>query len=326
MKSRALSAVGIAILSVSICASISIAAQIDASLLNSIKYARDQAMSVGTDIWPNYEIAPFGFLITLEDREILFCHNSYVEGFKSLPVDRVTNCDLQERTNVLPKNLLAAMPAFDGVSTIVMGTPKSTGRTRAEWIRAIFHEHFHQYQSKFNNYYGRLNDLGLSNGDTTGMWMLNYQFPYKKEIFVANLDDASHALHSAIMSKPPLLQQQVSHYLQARQKLEMSVSANDWKYFELQLWTEGVARWTDIEISERTSDREIVESGKLLREQTISALLTLDPAQSGRGIAYTYGVAEAILLERCKPNWRREYPDTMDLGSMIKKINLSNCH
>jgi hypothetical protein len=256
----------------------------------------------------------------------LFCHNSPVEGFKGLPVDHETKCDLQERGNVFPKNLLAAMPAINGVSTIVMGTPESTGRTGADWTRTIFHEHFHQYQSKFNNYYGRLNDLGLSNGDTTGMWMLNYQFPYENEKFIANLTDASHSLHDAIMSKPSSFQQQVAGYLKARQKLEMSVSPNDWKYIELQLWAEGVARWTEIEISERTSDREIVESGKSLRKQTISSLLTLDPTQSGRGIVYPYGAAEAILLERCKPNWRREYPDTMVLGSMIKKINLSNCH
>jgi len=326
MKARTFLTVSILIVSVPNHASIPNTAQIDSLLLSSIKYARDQAKSIGANIWPNYEMAPFGFLITLENREVLFCHNSPVDGFKTLPVDHVTKCDLQERANVFPKNLLAAMPVINGLSTIVMGTPESTGRTRVDWTRTIFHEHFHQYQSKFNNYYSRLNDLGLSNGDATGMWMLNYKFPYKKEKFIVKFADASRALHDAITSKPSSVQQQVSRYLKSRQKLEMSVSTNDWKYFELQLWAEGVARWTEFKISERTSDREIVESGESLRKQTISSLLTLDPTQSGRGIVYPFGAAEAILLERCKPNWRREYPDTMSLGSLIKTIKLSDCH
>ena len=127
------------------------------------------------------------------------------------------------------------------------------------------------------------------------------------------------------MSMPSSIQQQVAVYLKARQSLELSVSKEDWKYLELQLWAEGVARWTEIKISEQTSDNEIVESGKSLRARSIASLLTLDPEQSGRVIVYPYGAAEAMLLERCKSNWRSVYPDVMSLGSLIDAINLSDC-
>jgi len=39
------------------------------------------------------------------------------------------------------------------------------------------HEHFHQLQNGQPRYFQAVQDLGLSHGDNTGMWMLNYPFP-----------------------------------------------------------------------------------------------------------------------------------------------------
>ncbi len=255
----------------------------------------------------------------------MFCHGSIADGFSTLPPDPITKCDLQERANVFPKNLLAAMPVIDGVSTIVMGTPQSTGKDEQSWTRTIFHEHFHQYQSKFGSYYKRLNDLNLSNGDNTGMWMLNYPFPYKDEHFNAALSRASHDLHEAITQHDASSQEHVSAYLKARQELQASVSASDWKYLELQLWAEGVARWTEIEIAMRSSDHKVAESGAELKHRTISSLLALDATKLGREIAYPFGAAEAMLLERCKPGWRHDYPAVMSLGALVEGIDPSGC-
>lgn len=307
------------------CATKPIATQIDSSLLLSIKSAHNQATSIGSKIWPNYDEAPFGLLVTLEGREVLFCHGSIADGFDALPPDLITKCDLQERTNAFPKNLLAAMPVIGGVSTIVMGTPQSTGKDEPSWTRTIFHEHFHQYQSTFDSYYNRLNGLNLSNGDNTGMWMLNYPFPYKDENFNTALSRASRELHDAITQHGASFQEHVSGYLKARQELEASVPANDWKYLELQLWAEGVARWTEIEIAIRSSDHKIAESGESLKQRTISSLLALDAVKFEREIAYPYGAAEAMLLDRCNPTWRQDYPAVVSLGVLVKAIDPSNC-
>ena len=307
------------------CATTPAAPQVDPFLLHSIKSAHDQAASTGSKIWPNYDEAPFGLLVTLEEREVLFCHGSIVDGFSALPPDPITNCDLQERANVFPKNLLAAMPIVEGVSTIVMGTPQSTGRDEPSWTRTIFHEHFHQYQSTFDSYYQRLDELNLSNGDNTGMWMLNYPFPYEDESFNAALLKAAHELHEAITQSDSSFQEDVSVYLKARQELEASVSASDWKYLELQLWAEGVARWTEIEIAMRSSDHKVAESGDSLKQRTISSLLALDATKSGREIAYPYGAGEAMLLDRCNPTWRQDYSAVMSLGALVKAIDPGNC-
>lgn len=308
------------------CATTPVATQIDPVLLFSIKSAHDQATSIGSKVWPNYDEAPFGLLVTLQEREVLFCHGSVVDGFNVLPPDPITKCDLQERGNVFPKNLLAAMPAIEGFSTIVMGTPQSTGKTEPDWMRTIFHEHFHQYQSTFDSYYERLNGLNLSNGDNTGMWMLNYPFPYKDDNFNAALSRASRELHNAITSQDTPIHDQVSRYLRARQELEASVPGNDWKYLELQLWAEGVARWTEIEIALRSPDHTVAESGGSLKQRTISSLLTLDGAKHGREIAYPYGAAEAMLLDRCSQTWKQDYPAVMSLGALINAINQDRCH
>jgi hypothetical protein len=40
------------------------------------------------------------------------------------------------------------------------------------------HEHSHQLQNAQAGYSQAVAALGLSHGDQTGMWMLNYPFPY----------------------------------------------------------------------------------------------------------------------------------------------------
>ena len=299
--------------------------QISPTLLASIRLARDQANSVGGRFWPDFGKAPFGFLVTLANREVLFCHSADVQGFTRLPPDPTTTCDLQERASVFPKNLLAAMPAIDGISTIVMGTPEATGRSPADWTQTIFHEHFHQYQSTFDSYYSRLNDLGLTNGDSTGMWMLNYPFPYANTSFAEALASASTSLRRAVVSGRSTVNRRVHDYLRARDALEGVVSPDEWKYFELELWTEGVARWTEIEISERTSDKRLQASGSAMRKRTIAALTSMKPRQLRREIVYPYGAAEAMLLERCAPDWHRGYRQTLSLGSLVKAIDPKEC-
>ena len=295
------------------------------SLLKAIRYAHDQAGSIGSGIWPDYAAAPFGFLVTLDDHELLLCHRRPAEGFKALPTDPVTGCDAQTRANTFPKNMLAAMPVVEGVSTIVMGTPESTGRSPADWTRTIFHEHFHQYQSSFNDYYGRLNALGLSRGDTTGMWMLNYPFPYKDDHFRKAFDTAKVALHDAVTANHATLKRKVAAYLGSRAAMEATVPQQDWKYLELELWYEGVARWTDIAISERTPDRAVRAAGTGARKDALDSLASLDPAGDERLIVYPYGAAEAMLLERCNNRWRNAYPATMSLGALVKTIDPAKC-
>lgn len=297
----------------------------DADLFKSIAAVRSHVRSHGGQTWPGYDKAPFGLLLTLDGKEMLLCHASPADGFSPLPAEAITGCDAQQRGNVFPKNFLAAMPVVDGVSTIVMGTPASTGLTTADWMRTVFHEHFHQYQSTFDAYYARLAGLGLSGGDTTGMWMLNYPFPYQDEAFTSALATAAATLHAAVTSGPDQVKVQAARYLADRAALERTVSAKDWTYLEMQLWAEGVARWTELELARSSPDPAVVASGQALAGRTLASLARLNPAASGRELAYPLGAAEAMLLNRCMADWRDAYPQTLALGALVKRMNPKAC-
>lgn len=297
----------------------------DRALFSYVEEIRSYSIAQGSKVWPGYDRAPFGLLLTLKSRELLLCHGSRAAGFSALSTEDVTRCDAQERGSVFPKHFLAAMPVIDGVSTIVMGTPDSTGYPVPDWTRTIFHEHFHQYQSTFENYYVRLSDLGLANGDTTGMWMLNYPFPYANDEFQSKLLSAAEALNAAVLSDRISIQHLTKAYIIHRGALERSVPAADWKYLEMQLWAEGVARLTEIELSRSFPNAAVVASGRSLKERTLKSLTTIDARKMKRQIVYPYGAAEAMLLERCYSGWRSDYMKTLAIGPLINKINPDSC-
>ena len=85
------------------------------------------------------------------------------------------------RPRQFPLNLLATFPAFGPQSVIVIGEPQSTNsKTSTPWLITLMHEHFHQLQNAQPGYFQAVQDLGLRGDDNTGMWMLNYPFPYER--------------------------------------------------------------------------------------------------------------------------------------------------
>ena len=54
-------------------------------------------------------------------------------------------------------------------------------KTSTPWVVTMLHEHFHQLQDSQPNVFQDVMALDLAGGDQTGMWMLNYPFPYKDE-------------------------------------------------------------------------------------------------------------------------------------------------
>ncbi len=89
------------------------------------------------------------------------------------------------RPRQLQPNLLATFPAFGPPSVVVVGRAEATKKASTSWVLTILHEHFHQHQSADPEYYREVEQLGLSNGDQTGMWMLNYPFPYQSAAFLS---------------------------------------------------------------------------------------------------------------------------------------------
>ena len=273
----------------------------------------------GDRLWPGLGAAPFDFLMIGPNDERLYCRKSLPDGFVGGQDDPATGCKSATRPRSgLPAGLLAAMPIFGAPSTIVMGTAQATDRTDADWTRTIIHEHFHQWQDGLPSVYARIAGLGLSGGDETGMWMLNYPFPYAEPKTVAAANTASLALGAALDARgTPKLRVAFRKYLSARNAFARSVGAANWRYAEFELWKEGVARWTEIELGKTFPDPAIKASANQLEHQVRAWLDKPDIANAGREFVYPYGAAEAMLLEACDPRWRARYPKTLALGPLL---------
>ena len=285
----------------------------------SIAEVRSFARTAGNRLWPGYGSASFEFLLVAGDKEELLCRTDVPGSFKPDGVDKASGCARYQRPRSgLPDKLLAAMPIFGPPSTIVMGTPETTGRSEPDWTRTILHEHFHQWQDSFPNIFTRMRDLDLAGGDTTGMWMLNYAFPYSDPAVVAAFDRASHALAAALDARgKPGFRRALTRHLDARSKLAAAAGAKNWRYAELELWKEGVARWTEIELGERYPDPAVRASALELERKTRSWLDHPDLAGAGREFVYPFGASEAMLLEACGTSWRRDYPKQLALGPLL---------
>jgi hypothetical protein len=280
----------------------------------------------GGKIWPGYERASFGFLLVDGPFDTLYCFPRLPDGFTPGPNDPATGCEAAVRpAGQLPATLLAAMPIFSPPSVIVMGTPASTGRDEADWTRTILHEHFHQWQDGLPEIFPRMAALDLSGGDETGMWMLNFEFPYEAPATVSAMQSAASALERALAARgTPNFGPRLQDYVAARRAFAAAVGERNWRYAELELWKEGIARWTEIELGKRSDDPAVIASSEALEKRSVAWLAKPDIASAGREFVYPFGAAEAMLLEACGPAWRSRYPDVLALGPLFDEA-LRSC-
>ncbi|HEV2124262.1 MAG TPA: hypothetical protein VGW38_16010 [Chloroflexota bacterium] len=285
-----------------------------------LQSVRTFAATHGDLLWPGYGSAPFGFLLLEEDKETLLCQPGTPQGFTAEGTDPVTGCARWSRPRSgLPSNLLAAMPVLGPPSTIVMGTSGATGQGRPAWLRTVLHEHFHQWQSALPDYYRRVEALDLSGGDRTGMWMLNYAFPYESAAAASAYSDASTTLAEALaLRERPGFLAAFDRYLAARARMARSVSTRDWRYLEFQLWQEGTARWTEIQLGKMYPDEEVRQASITLERRTLTQLSSPALATQRRELAYPLGAGEAMLMSACGPAWRSAYPSVLSHGPLLK--------
>ncbi len=279
--------------------------------------------AAGDRIWPGFASAPFGFLFVRDEGELLLCDGRLPDGFAAVGRDTRLDCDAAGGPSTWRKPaLLAAMPVFGPPSVVVMGAPAASGRDAEGWIGTVLHEHFHQWQSSLPAYYDRVAALDLTGGDETGMWMLDYAFPYDNPEAGAAWREAALALSAAVAAEDWQVRQAAGSYLGKRRALAASVSEADWRYYDFQLWQEGVARWTEMALGEGSADPAIARSALGLRESSLMQLLQITLAEERRESAYSFGAAEAMLLERIDPDWRGCYRASLSLGACWDSLML----
>ncbi|MGQ7830339.1 hypothetical protein [Altererythrobacter sp. Z27] len=278
----------------------------------------------GDAVWPGFTSAPFSFLFVTEEAEYLLCDSRTPAGFEALGQDAATGCSVKQGpTSWRRPALLAAMPIFGPGEVIAMGSPDATGLSRAAWRRTILHEHFHQWQGQLPGYYDRTEALDLSDGDQSGMWMIQYPFPYQDRDVATAYRAAADALLAALNASDQDLLAATQQYLAKRTAFATAAGDRNWRYYDFQLWKEGVARWTEVEIARRAGgewsvDAEAYWSGQL------ENLRSRDLPDMERVSVYAFGAAEAALLERIDPDWRGCYRVTLQLGDCWASLGVTS--
>ena len=274
-------------------------------------------------VWPHWSDAAFALLLVTDSLEFLVRHPNPSDDFQPLGRDSLLERDVFVRRRVFAPDLLATFPAVGAVPTIVIGQPGSTGKPSTEWVLTVLHEHFHQLQYSRPGYYAGVDSLHLSHGDHTGMWMLNYPFPYDSAPIATRFGALARVLartvglggdHSPAAAT-------LAAYAAARAALEQALSPDDDRYLSFQLWQEGVARYLEYRVAAMAA-REYTPTpafralpdyadfagvAERLRRDLLRELESADLAKDRRVAFYPMGAATALLLDAAAPQWKARY-------------------
>jgi len=278
------------------------------------------AKSYGNQVWPGFSRTAFPVLVIGANKDTLYCAPTRPEGFDRGSVDLLLQCRTDTRTTgQYPASMKATFPMAGLGPVVVMGAPDISGENPASWIATLLHEHFHQYQMNWPGYFEHLNQLDLAGDDTSGMWALNYPFPYQDP----KTNQAMTLLASQLIKildepDPEQARQKALAYARLRGPVLDSLPAADRRYLEFQLWQEGVARYTELAMTEFAASG--TESGLAahhnyaglaanLRARILSTLAKETLADHGRVYLYSFGAAEALVLDQINSNWRTQYFD-----------------
>jgi len=279
------------------------------------------ADKLGNDIWPGWRHTPFPVLLVTDSVEFLIGHSDPSADFARQGYDSLLAREVWTRPRQFPPTLLATFPAVGGKPTIVIGSAEWTGKSSTAWVLTLLHEHFHQWQSTRPGYYAGVAGLDLAHGDSTGQWMLDYAFPYDSAPVRRAVRGLAVALGRALDAAPWGRSSALKRVVSTRDTLRSLLTAADYRYFEFQLWQEGVARFIEYAAAGAAgeSGKPAAEFRRLADYEPYGAVaaegrrsLRRELEQVGLGrerrIAfYPIGAAMALLLEETRPGWKADY-------------------
>jgi hypothetical protein len=282
---------------------------------------RQLAGRVCDRIWPGWGHTAFQVLLVGDSAEFLVAPERHPSNFAPLGHDAVLGTEVWTRPRQFPPNLLATFPAVGGVPTVVIGSAERTGKSSTAWVVTLLHEHFHQWQFSRPDYNEGVSRLGLARGDTTGQWMLNYPFPYDSAPVQRAMRNLAGALAQALDAPREKRGAALQGVSDDRDALRALLPADDYRYFEFQLWQEGAARFIQYAVARTAAERwepsadfrrlpdyePYGQAAESARQALRRELAELDLARQRRVAFYPIGAALALLLDGARPDWKEEY-------------------
>lgn len=288
----------------------------------------------GDKIWKGINEVPFVVLLVTDSVEFLIHHPYPSDDFKLSEDDSILKTKIFYRSRQFPQWFLATFPAVNGVTCIVVGTSENTNKNSTDWTITLLHEHFHQYEYTYPDYFKSVEKLELSGGDQTGMWQLNYAFPYDSSIVIEQYKKYVAALSKALSNiDKNSFKKDFKNYSAERNKFKALLKPADYRYFSFQIWQEGIARYTEYKIlqelntyqpsTEMTALTDFVPFTKYKNEfntreknSLLSAKLDVDK----RVCFYAIGFAEGLLLDKVNSKWHEKFlTDKFFIENYFKK-------
>lgn len=278
-------------------------------------------------LWPNWSNVPAPLLLLTKDGEFLTHGTGTPAGFKDIGDGYLWG----ERR--FPLNMMATFPALGMSSVIVIGEPANTdAKTSTSWILFAMHEHFHQLQNAQPSYSQQMRAKGLYHGPQTGIWIVNFPFPYEDAGVNARFDHLRDLLLQTLAEKDEhKFHQLAAQYVSARKEFMDSLSVDNRNYLEFEFGIEGIARYMQVLAAEAGASYQpskeftslpdytpFSDIAAHLRTQTLDELRRVELATAKRTAAYPFGAAEGMLLDRLHPDWKAHYFEHMfDLGELF---------
>ena len=272
---------------------------------------------IGERLWPGWSKTPFPVLLVTKEHEFLLRHPSPEGAWRSVGRDGLLRTEVFTRPRVFPVNLQATFP-FGGVPTVVVGQAEQTqSKHSTAWVLMLLHEHFHQWQNAAPDYFSSVDALGLAGDDKTGMWMINYPFPYETPQVADDYAALGRAVRRSLAGERGALPQVVA----AQAQLARTVGPKDFRYLDFQLWQEGVSRYTELRVAELASKgyqpgaefaalpdyQPYAGEAAVLRRRILDELDKPDLPKRKRVAVYALGAGQALMLDRTNPTWRDHY-------------------
>jgi hypothetical protein len=217
-------------------------------------------------VWTNWANAPAPLLLITDQTEFL-THYAHPPG----DFEKIAD-DLYARPRHFPTGLQATFPAFGPPSIIVIREAEATeAKSSTPWLFVLMHEHFHQLQDSQPGFFQAVKELGLAHGDETGMWMLNYSFPYESPELGQSFAQLRYLLLKALKEQNEKeFRRLAQRYAAERKKFLGALSPDDRKYWSFQLWKEGIARYVQIKSAEAAANYRPLRSSRRSRITNLS--------------------------------------------------------
>ena len=282
------------------------------SLFKVVDGIQEIVIKEGSAVYGCEEIQDIKLLLITDSIEYLYGFDYLPDGFSRVHDPKLSAGLIYERPASLFKGMKAAYPVVDGVPAIVIGTPINTDLTLHEWILTILHEHFHIIQMNQPGYFSGVESLNLSGGDQSGMWMLNYNFPYESPAIGSLIRELGVVLADAI----ELNDLNNNELKEVVSKLKVVVPEADLRYMEFQLWQEGIARYIEYEYSkvlgvmrdtELNPEFEMRDLANKKFSGGIQNLRSIDVSVDQRVVFYDLGWGIGMYLSTIDPYWKTKY-------------------